>query len=60
MGRKMDVAEAGVSLVAKLAVTALWVVVAIAGFSVGQPILGIAAIAYVVYLWLFGGRWLIY
>ena len=60
MGRKMEVAAAGVSMVAKVLTSFLWLAVCIAGFAAGQPIVGIVAALYLVYLWVFGGRWLIY
>jgi hypothetical protein len=60
MGRKMDVATRGVNVTVKVFVSALWAAAGIAGFATGLWWFGLLAIAYLVYLWFFGGRWLIY
>jgi ABC-type Co2+ transport system permease subunit len=46
--------------VARLFTSLLWVGGGIVAFSIGQPLIGVVAIAYLVYLWVFRGRWLIY
>ena len=60
MGRKWDAAESAMSVTAKLLVSLLWVALCIVGFASGVWELGLVAIAYLAYLWLFGGRWLFY
>lgn len=60
MGKIANGVATGVNVVAKLLVTALWVAVAIAGFATGAWPIGLLAIAYLIYLWVFSGRWLIY
>lgn len=60
MASKWDTVANGVNLTAKIVVSVLWAAGAIAGFALGQPIIGIVATLYLVYLWVFGGRWLIY
>ncbi len=49
-----------VSLVAKLLTSLLWVGIAAAGAAAGQPVAAVFAAVYLVYLWVFDGRWLIY
>jgi hypothetical protein len=50
----------GVSFVAKLFTTVLWGFAVVGGFAIGSPLVSVVAIAYLAYIWLFGGRWLIY
>ena len=56
----IDVVGHGISIVAKLMITGLWFALIVLGFEAGVPWLGVMGIAYLAYLWLFGGRWLIY
>lgn len=60
MGAGMDAAARGVSAVSRVLVSALWAAVGVAGFSAGEPAVGLLCLAYLAYLWVLGGRWLIY
>jgi hypothetical protein len=60
MGKKLEAVNTGINVTLKLVTTALWVAVTIAAFSLGSPIFGVVGIVYLVYLWVFGGRLLIY
>jgi hypothetical protein len=60
MGRKADAVVKGVNVTAKILVSLLWVAVCIVGFAAGQPLVGIFALLYLIYLWVLNGRWLIY
>ena len=60
MGQKIDAVGRGVSMIGKLMTSALWGGAAVLGFQSGQMIVGIVAVAYLGYLWLLGGRLLIY
>ena len=55
-----DTVGHGISMVAKLISTGFWFALIVLGFTAGVPLLGVLGIAYLAYLWLFGGRWLIY
>ena len=44
----------------KLLTTVLWVGGGLLAFGAGEVLLGLIAVAYLTYLWVFGGRWLIY
>ena len=55
-----DKVEAGTNTVIRLMVTALWGLVAVGAFSSGAPLVGVGAIAYLGYVWLLGGRLMIY
>lgn len=60
MGKKTDAVVNGVNMTLKVITSLLWLAVCVGGFAAGQPIIGLVAIAYLVYLWVFNGRWLIY
>ena len=60
MGKKADAVVNGVNMTLKVITSLIWVAVCVAAFAAGQPIVGVVAIAYLMYLWVFGGRWLIY
>jgi hypothetical protein len=60
MGRRTDAVANGVNMTLKVLTSLLWAAVCVGGFAAGAPIVGVVAIAYLVYLWGFGGRWLIY
>lgn len=60
MGDKADAVVNGVNMTMKVITTLLWGAFGIAAFSLGHVWLGIVAVLYLVYLWVFGGRWLIY
>lgn len=60
MGRKLDAVATGSRVVTRVAVSGLWGAVAVAMFSQGQVLIGLAALAYIAYLLLLGGRWLIW
>lgn len=55
-----DKVLSGVSIVAKVLVSMLWLAITIGGFAAGAPLVGAIGIVYLVYLWFFGGRWLLY
>ena len=55
-----DTVGHGITVVVKLIVTVLWLGFIVLGFTAGVPWLGVIGIAYLAYLWLFGGRWVIY
>jgi hypothetical protein len=55
-----DKVFSGISIFAKFMVSMIWLALTILGFAAGVPLLGIFGIAYLVYLWIFRGRWLIY
>lgn len=55
-----DKVEAGTNIVVKLMTTALWAVVAVAAFGSGAPLVGAGAVVYLGYVWLLGGRLMIY
>lgn len=60
MGSKLDKVATGVSVRAKIVVNLLWLAGGIACVAAGAWCLGLIAIAYLVYLWLFGGTRLTY
>ncbi len=60
MGEKLDAVGRGVSILAKVMVSVLWIAVGAIAVAAGQPLLLLVVIPYLIYLWLFGGRWLIY
>ena len=60
MGSNLDRAAAGGRIAARIGVSALWGGAAVIAFSAGSIIVGLACVAYVVYLLAFGGRLLIY
>jgi hypothetical protein len=60
MGKKTDAVVNGVNMTLKVITSLIWAAVCVGGFAAGQPIVGVVAIAYLIYLWVFGGRWLIY
>jgi hypothetical protein len=60
MGSTMDKVTTGVNITAKILVSLLWLAGGIVCFAAGVWYLGLVAIAYLIYLWVFGGRWLIY
>jgi hypothetical protein len=60
MGRKADAVVNGVNMTMKIITSILWILAGIGAFSLGHPIIGVVAVLYLVYLWIFGGRWLIY
>jgi hypothetical protein len=60
MGRKTDAVVNGVNLTMKIITSLIWVAGGIGAFVYGAPLLGIVAVLYLAYLWVFGGRWLIY
>jgi hypothetical protein len=55
-----DKLNTGVNVVLRLFTTLLWGAIAVAGFATGVWYVGVLAIAYLGYIWLLGGRWLIY
>ena len=55
-----DAVGSGFRIVARVLVSLLWVVVTVAGFGSGAWPIGLLGILYLVYLWGFRGRWLIY
>jgi hypothetical protein len=57
---RLDKVAAGASLVARVLVSLLWGAGGVVCFASGAWPAGLIAIAYLAYLWLFGGRWLIY
>ncbi|MFT3852178.1 MAG: hypothetical protein QM733_05495 [Ilumatobacteraceae bacterium] len=44
----------------KVMVSLFWALIGIVGVAAGQPLVLIPVVLYLVYLWLFGGRWLVY
>jgi hypothetical protein len=50
----------GVSIVAKVLTSVLWIACGVVGVSAGQPVVILPVVAYLAYLWVFNGRWLIY
>lgn len=60
MSSKMDRVSAGISMTSKVVVSLLWIAGAVIAFQIGVWYLGLLAIAYLGYLWVLGGRWLIY
>lgn len=52
--------DVGTRIVARLLVSLLWLGVTIAGFGSGMWFIGVLGILYLVYLWAFRGRLLIY
>ena len=60
MGNKTNAVTNGVNMTLKVMTSLLWLAAGIGGFVAGQPIFAVAAIAYLIYLWVFGGRWLIF
>ena len=60
MGAKLDAVGRGASIVGRVLVSLLWAAGGVIGVISGAPLVGVVAAAYLAYLWLFGGRWLIY
>lgn len=60
MGRKADAVVNGINIAGKVLVSLLWLGGAIVTFAAGVWWAGLLCIAYLLYLWVFGGRWLIY
>jgi len=52
--------ERGASMFVKVLTTALWGAIGVGGFATGVWWIGLLAIAYLAYIWVWGGRWLIY
>lgn len=59
-GSKIDKVSRGISMGMKLFVSALWGAGGVLCFATGAWPAGLVALAYLGYLWLLGGRWLIY
>lgn len=56
----LDAVDTGFRLVARILVSLLWIGITIVGFASGVWVIGVLGILYLVYLWFFRGRWLIY
>ena len=60
MGQKLEMAAAGGRLLARILVSALWATAGILAAAAGEPAALVVVVLYLAYLWLLGGRWLIY
>lgn len=56
----LDVVGASVSVVGKVLTSSLWGLGGVLALGAGEPLGALVAVVYLVYLWVFGGRWLIY
>jgi hypothetical protein len=48
------------SITAKILVSLLWAAAGVAGAAAGKPQALLVVVPYLIYLWAFRGRWLIY
>lgn len=55
-----DAVGRGAAVVSRVLVSLLWGAGVVGCFAIGQPLLALAGIAYLAYLWVWRGRWLIY
>lgn len=60
MGKKLNAVATGVSVTAKIVVSAFWILVGIVAVTAGAWWVILIVLAYLAYLWLFSGRILIY
>jgi NADH:ubiquinone oxidoreductase subunit 6 (subunit J) len=60
MGQKMDVAARGGRFALRVLVSALWAAAGVVAVAAGEPLAVVLVVIYLAYLWVFGGRWLIY
>ena len=60
MGQKLDMAAQGGRFVLRLLVSVLWVAAGVAAVAAGEPLAVLLVVLYLAYLWVLGGRWLIY
>ncbi|WP_024285977.1 hypothetical protein [Cellulomonas sp. KRMCY2] len=60
IGTGLDVVGRGAAMVSRVLVSLLWGAGVVGCFAIGQPLLALAGIAYLAYLWVWRGRWLIY
>jgi hypothetical protein len=60
MGEKINRVNRGVSMLGKVLTSALWAAAGVVGAVGGKPIVLLPVALYLAYLWLLGGRWLIY
>jgi hypothetical protein len=59
-GEGMDALHRNLQDLNRILVSLLWIMGAVIAIGIGAPVLALIPVAYLVYLWGFGGRWLIY
>jgi hypothetical protein len=60
MGQKMDAAARGGRFALRVLVSTLWIAGGIVAVAAGEPLAVVLVVLYLAYLWVLGGRWLIY